>query len=114
MFNKVLSLIGMESVEIHKKKTTIKKNGAESVNWVLSESIFCNIQADNSYGRTLQASEKGDNIQAVYNLYAYTPLNIGDRVKRKDGVEFEIRNVEHNGAGTILEHYKAYITRLDK
>jgi hypothetical protein len=27
---------------------------------------------------------------------------------------FEIRNVEHNGVGTILEHYKAYITRLDK
>jgi hypothetical protein len=114
MFNKVLSIIGMEQVEVYSKRTEIKENGAQTVKWVKSDNIFCNIRAENSYGRTLQASEKGDNIQAVYNLYAYTPLTVGDRIKRSNGIEFEIRNVEHNGQGTILEHYKAYITRLDK
>jgi hypothetical protein len=114
MFNNVLSLIGQEQVEVFSKKTEIKENGAQSVKWFKSMNVFCNIQADNTYGRTLQASERGDNIQAVYNLYTKTALNIGDRVKRSNGVMFEIRNVEHNGVGTILEHYKAYITRLDK
>lgn len=114
MFDKILPIVGQERAEIYTKIKQIKPNGSESIQWVKSRIIDCNIQADSSYGRTLQASEKGDNIEAVYNLYAPTALNVGDRVKRSNGLMFEIRNIEHNGAGTILEHYKAYITRLDK
>ena len=32
---------------------------------------------------------------------------------KDDNLLYEIRNVEHNGRKTILEHYKAYLTRLD-
>lgn len=114
MFEKVLSgIMENETVSLYKKVKTIKPSGAESVSWELVKDIFCNIQANQKYGDTLVSSVAGDDIQAVYNLYTRSEIEEGQRVIRKDGILYEIRNVEHNGVNTILEHYKGYLTRVD-
>lgn len=114
MFNNILEgIMENENVEVYAKTTTIKPNGSESVKWELKGNILCNIQANNKYGEALQTSPAGDTLTAVYNLYTRSSLEEGQRIKRSDGILYEIRNVEHNGIKTILEHYKAYLTRVD-
>lgn len=115
-FNNVLGMIlENERVEVYDKSTVVKPTGGTSIKWTLSKTILCNIQADNKYGDALATSAAGDTVTAVYNLYTKTPLKEGERIKRieDDGLLYEIRNVEHNGKKTILEHYKAYLTRID-
>ena len=112
MFNKALSLLlENEKVELYEKTTIYKSGGGTSITWALVGNILCNIQADSKYGDTLANSEAGDKIQAVYNLYTRKPIKEGQRIKR-DNVLYEIRNVEHNGKKTLLEHYKGYLTRV--
>lgn len=112
MFNRALSMImENEKVEVYEKTTTVKNGGGTSIQWVLKGTLLCNIQADHKYGNVLANSESGDKITAVYNLYTQTPIQAGLRIKR-DNVMYEIRNVEHNGLKTILEHYKGYLTRV--
>lgn len=116
MFNDVLKIIlENERVEVYEKTTTVKPTGGTSIKWELKNTILCNVQADSKYGDALMTSEAGADVVAVYNLYTKKPLNIGQRVKRieDDGLLYEIKNVEHNGKKTILEHYKAYLTRID-
>lgn len=116
MFKNVLGMIiENEQVEVYEKTSTVKPNGATSIKWELSKTILCNIQANTKYGEALSSSNSGDVVNAVYNLYTRTPLQEGLRIKRiqDDNLLYEIRNVEHNGRKTILEHYKAYLTRLD-
>lgn len=116
MFNNVLKMImENEQVEVYEKTTTVKPSGGTSIKWELSDTILCNIQANTKYGEALSSSESGDVVNAVYNLYTRTPLQEGLRIKRiqDDNLLYEVRNVEHNGKKTILEHYKAYLTRLD-
>lgn len=115
-FNNVLGMIlENETIEVYEKSTVVKPTGGTSIKWTLVKTVLCNIQADGKYGDTLNASEAGDTVKAVYNLYTKTPLKEGQRIKRiqEDGLLYEIRNVEHNGRKTILEHYKAYLTRID-
>jgi hypothetical protein len=116
MFNDILGMIiENEQVEVYEKTTTVKPSGGTSIQWTLAKTILCNIQANTKYGEALTSSTSGDVVNAVYNLYTRTPLQEGLRIKRieDDGLIYEIRNVEHNGRKTILEHYKAYLTRLD-
>lgn len=116
MFNNVLKMIlENEKVEVYEKKTTVKSSGGTSLKWKLVNTILCNIQADSKYGQSLASSESGDSINAVYNLYTKKPLKIGQRIKRIEngGLIYEIKNLEHNGLKTILEHYKAYLIRID-
>lgn len=115
MFNRALQMIfENERVEVYEKSTAVKAGGGTSVTWKLVGTILCNIQADGRYGETLANSERGDEINAVYNLYTRNAVKGGQRIKRleEDGTMYEIRNVEHNGKKTILEHYKAYLTRV--
>lgn len=112
-FNNVLQMLyEHETVDIYEQVSIIKETGAESVSWQKIGSILCNIQADGSFGDRLSASEQGDKIHAVYNLYTQSEIKGGQRVFR-DGQFYEIRNVEHNGRGTVLEHYKGYIERVE-
>lgn len=120
MFNRVLGLIGEnERVELYEKQTIVKPSGGTSTTWNMVGKVFCNIQSTGSSnkveGMTLNTSESGDVITAVYNLYTRSPIKEGQRVVRieDDGLTYEIRNVEHNGKKTILEHYKGYLTRID-
>ena len=115
MFNKALSLIlENEKVEVYEKTTETKRGGGTSISWQLTDTILCNIQANSRYGEVLSNSESGDSVIAVYNLYTRKPIKEGQRVKRLEegGIMYEIRNVEHNGRKTILEHYKGYLTRV--
>lgn len=112
-FNDVLKMLyEKETVDLFEKQSTIKSNGAESCSWVKVDTILCNIQADSSYGERLVASESGDKVHAVYNLYTQSVIKTGQRIKR-DNELFEIRNVEHNGRGTMLEHCKGYLERVE-
>lgn len=115
MFNRALSLIfENEKAELYEKTTTVKTGGGTSSSWKLVGTILCNIQADSKYGEVLANSESGDTVSAVYNLYTQKPIKEGQRVKRieEGNIMYEIRNVEHNGRKTILEHYKGYLTRV--
>lgn len=112
-FNNVLQILyEKETVDLYEKTKTIKENGAESLSWNKVDSILCNIQADSSFGDRLVASERGDKLRAVYNLYTQYAIKTGQRVFR-DNQYYEIRNVEHNGRGTILEHFKGYLERVE-
>lgn len=116
MFNTVLrGILENETVEVYEKETFIKPNGSESVKWVLKGKILCNIQENKDYGQELIASETGDVVQAVYNLRTKSKIQDGQRIKRieDDGLLYEIRRTYHAGKKTILEHYKAYLTRVD-
>lgn len=113
MFNIVLGGIREnEKVAVFEKISAIKENGSESCEWKKVKTILCNIQANNKYGDSLIASEAGDKIIAVYNMYTKQKVVEGQRILR-DNIYYEIRNVEHNGRKTILEHYKAYLVRID-
>lgn len=113
MFNTVLGgIVENEKVDVYSQTSVQKDNGSESIKWVKTKTILCNIQANKKYGDSLAASMSGDTVTAVYNLYTKSEVEIGQRVIR-DGIIYEIRNVEHNGIKTILEHYKAYLTRVD-
>ena len=115
MFNRALQMIfENERVEVYEKTTTVKAGGGTSITWKLVDTILCNIQADSKYGEVLANSERGDEIEAVYNLYTRKAVKGGQRIKRleENGIMYEIRNVEHNGKKTVLEHYKAYLTRV--
>ena len=112
MFNKALSLIlENEKVRLYEREDTIKIGGGTSIKWKFLGYILCNIQADSKYGDNLVNSESGDEVKSVYNMYTRKPVKEGQRINR-DGLLYEIRNVEHNGKFTILEHYKAYLTRV--
>lgn len=113
MFSRALALIlENEKVEVYEKTSTVKAGGGTSVRWKSIGNILCNIQADHKYGNVLANSEAGDKINAVYNLYTSNIIKTGQRIKRDDGIMYEIRNVEHNGRKTILEHYKGYLVRV--
>ena len=101
-----------ENVDLYERTTTIKSNGAESLAWNKVDTVFCNIQADGKFGDNLVASESGDKLRAFYNMYTQYPIKNGQRIYRDDQF-YEIRNVEHNGRGTILEHYKGYLERVE-
>ena len=114
MFNSVLlGIQENETVEVLEKVSIDKDNGSQAITWPVKAKILCNIQANNKYGEALQTSPAGDTLTAVYNLYTRSKVEEGQRIKRSDGIIYEIRNVEHNGVRTILEHYKAYLTRVD-
>lgn len=116
MFDNVLSgILENEQVEVYEKQTSIKPSGSTSIKWVKIGSILCNIQANHEYGKALQQSEAGDTVKALYNIYTKKPILIGQRIKRvqDDNLLYEIRNVEHNGKKTVLEHYKGYLERVD-
>lgn len=114
MFNRALKLIfENEQVELFEKSTTVKRGGATSVSWQSKGNILCNIQADSSFGNNLNNSEAGDKVKAVYNLYTRIPIKEGMRIKRDD-FYYEIRDVEHNGYHTILEHYKGKLARVSQ
>lgn len=114
MFNSVLKgIIENESVDVLEKTIIDKDNGSQGITWNVTKKILCNIQANSKYGEALITSDAGDTLTAVYNLYTRSKIQEGQRIKRSDGIVYEIRNVEHNGIKTILEHYKAYLTRVD-
>lgn len=116
MFNRGLQVIlENEEVEIYEKQTIIKPSGSTSIKWIKKENILCNIQANHQYGDVLQQSQAGDVVKAFYNMYTRKPIFEGQRIKRvqDDKLLYEIRNVEHNGKKTILEHYKGYLERVD-
>lgn len=103
-----------EKVQVLEKISEIKSNGSEKILWKDVKEILCNIQANSKYGDSLSASEAGDKIVAVYNMYTSEKVVEGQRILRyNSGILYEIRNVEHNGVNTILEHYKAYLVRVD-
>jgi hypothetical protein len=116
MFNSVLGiLLENERVEVYEKSTEVKAGGGTSITWTKKETILCNIQAGNNFGEELLASNSGDTVNEVYNMYSKRPLKEGQRIKRidDDNLLYEVRKCEHNGKKTILEHYKTYITRID-
>ena len=116
MFNSVLKgIMENENVELYEKKKFIKPNGSESVTWELKGKIPCNIQENQDFGQELIASETGDVVQAIYNLRTSAKIEEGQRIKRieDDNLLYEIRRIYHAGKKTILEHYKAYLTRVD-
>ena len=45
-------------------------------------------------------------------MYTSEKVVEGQRILR-DNILYEIRNVEHNGRKTFLEHFKAYLVRVD-
>lgn len=113
MFNSVLlGIRENEKVQVLEKTSEIKPNGSEAIVWKPIKEILCNIQTNNKYGDSLSASEAGDKILSVYNMYTSEKVVEGQRILR-DNTLYEIRNVEHNGRKTFLEHFKAYLVRVD-
>lgn len=112
MFNKAISLImENEKVELYEKTTTVKIGGGTSVTWNKVKDLFCNIQSEHGVANVLVNSESGDKTQARLNLRCQSEIKENQRIKR-DGIMYEIRDVGHNGKGTILEHYMAKLVRV--
>lgn len=112
MFNRALSLImENEKVEVYEKSTTVKDGGGTSISWKKVKDLFCNIQSEHGVANVSVNSESGDKTQSKLNLRCYAEIKENQRIKR-DGIMYEIRNVGHNGKGTILEHYMAKLVRV--
>lgn len=119
-FTQVMKRIGtQETVSILEQVETVsEETGADVLDWEDNgKTIQCVIQTTksqkNTGGMMFEPSERGDLVREIYNLYTDVEVLNNQRVKRSDGLLYEIKNVEHNGKGSVLEHYKAYITRVD-
>lgn len=107
-----------EKVEIYRKKIVSGfRNSTKTETFLVGKAIV-SIQNTGSInkvaGLTLQDGKTGVSVNSVWVMYSeWIDLKEQDIVKRSDGFLYEVKNLEPNGRGSILEHMKSYLVRVD-
>lgn len=115
-FNKALKMvIENETVTLYEQEETIQDDGSSAIEWINKGSLLCNIQKQNAQrksGETVENTNTGDEVSEALNLRCRKPIKNQQRIKRDNGLVYEIRSAFRNGRNTILEHYQATLIRV--
>lgn len=107
-----------EKVEVYRKVITEGKRGSDKTEIKLITNATVSIQSTGTRnkveGLTLQDSKAGVTIKSVWVMYSeFIDLKEHDLIKRKDGLLYEVKNLEPNGMGSTLAHMKSYLVKAD-
>lgn len=119
MINSLISMAAHEKVKIYRYEEIITdKGGTKQVPKLVKDNLTVSIQTSGSThsvgGNSIINDIAGKTGKKVFIVYSprYT-MKLKDLLVRKDGVIFEVQEIEQNGRGTILQHDKYYIVEYN-
>lgn len=107
-----------EVVHVIRKVKYEKPNGAEGYTEQIVGDFTVSTQPLGSLnkieGLTLESTLSGNKKNSVFGIYSadYGYQN-GDIVIRPDGLRYEVKSVEPLGEGTLFEHVKVLLSKID-
>lgn len=118
MINCLISNADNELVNIYEIKETIVDGASVLTPKVKKENHFVSIQSTTSIhsvgGVELVNQIQGDKKTEVKIVYSPNyNMVVGDLIKTKDNVLYEVKAVDHKGRGTLLQHDVYYVTKCE-
>ena len=107
-----------EVVHVVRKVKYEKPNGAEGYTEKIIGDFTVSTQPLGSLnkieGLTLESSLAGNQINSVFGIYSPDyGYKEGDIITRPDGYKYEVKAVEPLGEGTLFEHVKVLLVKVD-